>query len=605
MNQTFSLSPSQREAACHFTGPCEVIAGPGSGKTAVLVRRILYLIRDRHISPASVLVLTFSKAAALEMQTRFLKSCGGAYPEVAFGTFHSVFYNILRLSSPRPLKVIDDRTRRNFLKSILISFYPDPSRRPEVPELESVISRYKNTRCIPQFPGFKKLYREYETFLSENGYVDFDGMLTKCLALLKTRKDVLSKWQERFHFILVDEFQDINPVQYEAVRLLCGDRKNLFVVGDDDQSIYGFRGSDPSIMQHFGQDFPGTKKIFLSENFRCSGAVVLCAGRIISENTGRIKKNIRAVRPRGNAVIIRSFVTGAEENLELCRIFSKMNEEEQAGCAVIYRTHQQSMGLRYEMDRVGIPYIGKKKSGSRAQEEILGDVCAYFRAAYSFGISGADRADIYRIMNRPQRLFPRDICRRQKVFPEDLLCEAKRRPGIQSGLIRFTQDLRFLSEVNPGYAMRYLMRAMGYAEYAVEQYRKNEGDIMAFIGSLISDSAPLRDEKQLERMLSMRLKGLYSAQNENTGCKEGVRILTMHACKGLQFQKVFLPDLNEGVIPTRRADSGAALEEERRLLYVAVTRAKEELFLMYIGGASENPRRPTRFLRALGVKAYS
>lgn len=219
----------------HFTGPCEVIAGPGSGKTAVLTKRISFLIEDRHVDPSSILVLTFSKAAALEMQSRFMKGSGGAYPSVSFGTFHSVFYTILKLSSQRPVRLVDGAVRRQFLKALLVSFYRDPSARPDVSDVESEISRYKNSCSSGKTFSvsgsfrepriFPEIVRRYDMFLSENGYTDFDGMLTGCLTLLKEREDVLKKWRERFRFLLVDEFQDINPVQYEAVRLLAGRKK--------------------------------------------------------------------------------------------------------------------------------------------------------------------------------------------------------------------------------------------------------------------------------------------------------------------------------------------------------------------------------------------
>lgn len=618
MNKEDHLSPSQREAVMHYTGPCEVIAGPGSGKTAVLTKRISFLIEDRHVDPSSILVLTFSKAAALEMQSRFMKGSGGAYPSVSFGTFHSVFYTILKLSSQRPVRLVDGAVRRQFLKALLVSFYRDPSARPDVSDVESEISRYKNSCSSGKTFSvsgsfrepriFPEIVRRYDMFLSENGYTDFDGMLTGCLTLLKEREDVLKKWRERFRFLLVDEFQDINPVQYEAVRLLAGRKKNLFVVGDDDQSIYGFRGSDPSIMRNFRQDYPDANVVFLSENYRCSGAVAHCAGLVISENRIRIGKTIRAVRPRGKAVHIRSFETEAQENRTLCRIFSRMDAGQRSDCAVIYRTHRQSMGLVREMDRMGIPYAGSGRAHIREEREVLEDIRAYFRAAYAFCGEGAAREDLCRIMNRPQRFFPRDICTKERIRPQDLLHEAKRRPGIREGLIRFTGDLKLLSEIRPGYAMRYLMYAMGYEEGAIRGRKECEGEIRALIQDLVSKSAELPGRKELADMLENRLEGLRgSLEKDSNGesSRGGIRIMTMHACKGLQFRYVFLPDLNEGVIPSRRADSGEALEEERRLFYVAITRAKEELSLLYIGGTAENRRRPTRFLRVLGVRAYT
>lgn len=614
----FSLSPSQKEAVSHFRGPCEVIAGPGSGKTAVLTQRILYLIRERHVDPFTILVLTFSKAAALEMQARFLKSCDGAPGDVTFGTFHSVFYHILQQSSPRPIRVLDGATKRRFLETILISAFPDPSDRPQASELEAELSRYENsggtlkTYCpsgvFPHPDIFPALAGRYQAFLSENGYLDFDSMLTRCLSLFKSRPDVLAMWQRRFHFLLVDEFQDINPVQYETVRLLSGPRRNLFVVSDDDQSIYRFRGADPSVMQQFTRDFTGARQIFLSENYRCSGAITECARRVISENRIRIPKNIKAVSKAGSPVGIRSFSSVRAENLALCRLFEKMSPGQRSECAVIYRTNLQSLDLCRRLDASGILHTASVcSSAGTVEQEVLEDVSAYFRAAYDFPDRGAARRDLYRIMNRPQRLFPRDICRKERVRPQDLLEAAAEHGGIRDSLITFVRDMRFLSSVLPGYAMRYLMFAMGYARGAVAGREREEAEIRAFTERLLRESAKTKDKRQLFEMLERERSCIQSRAGcaESSKSEGALHILTMHACKGLEFQKVFLPDLNEGVIPSRRADTQQALEEERRLLYVAMTRAKKELTLMYVGGTAENPRRPSRFLQVLGIRAYT
>ena len=302
-----NLDSSQREAVCCGTGPCEVIAGPGSGKTLVLTEHILYLIEHEHVPPSGILVLTFSRAAAAQMKERFSVRSQGRFRDVRFGTFHSVFFYILRESTGRNYALLTAFQREKILSQLILNYYDDPKERPAAEELEKMLRASSNTgedaekiRCIQ---------RDYRSYLRENRFIDFDDMILACRHILTRHAQVREYWQKQFRAILVDEFQDVNAEQYEVLRLLT-DGRGLFVVGDDDQSIYGFRGSSPSIMQRFMTDFPGAVRIFLGFNYRCSANICKAAGIMIRENRIRIEKAVQAVCPPGDRVVL----TGLKED---------------------------------------------------------------------------------------------------------------------------------------------------------------------------------------------------------------------------------------------------------------------------------------------------
>ena len=304
-----NLDPSQREAVCCGPGPCEIIAGPGSGKTLVLTERILYLLDHFKLKPSQILVLTFSRAAAAEMKERFLKRAGENNRSVYFGTFHSAFFHILRESTRKDYAILGQSQKDRLISHLIGNYYPDENDRPQIEEIEKIL------RMAPADIGDVKaasIKRDYRSFLQENGYLDFDDMIIKCRRFLLSDPGSLRLWRSRFRAILVDEFQDINREQYEILKLLS-DGQGLFVVGDDDQSIYGFRGSSPSIMQQFMNDFPGASRVFLRNNYRCSGSVCKAAGLMIRQNKNRIPKDIRAARPMLDKTVLRGFKEDSDE----------------------------------------------------------------------------------------------------------------------------------------------------------------------------------------------------------------------------------------------------------------------------------------------------
>jgi DNA helicase-2/ATP-dependent DNA helicase PcrA len=309
------MNAAQQQAVMHAKGPAMVLAGPGSGKTTVITERLRYLIEQKAVDPASILVITFTKASAIEMQIRFLKLSDNSYPQVLFGTFHSVFYQIIRDSISNKntgLLIADIKFQTEIIRDILseLKAHGKITRQEydegceNIPDILSEISRIKNLDIDPEQAGmsiplagvFPDIFTSYGKKLREFGRIDFDDMIVRCLNLLTQNASILKKWQQRFRFILIDEYQDINPVQSKIVDLLLGEEKNLFAVGDDDQSIYGFRGSDPAIMLAFNEKFAscGGRVINLDINYRSGSEILNASKLVIAENKKRLDKNLAA-----------------------------------------------------------------------------------------------------------------------------------------------------------------------------------------------------------------------------------------------------------------------------------------------------------------------
>ncbi len=599
-------SEDQSEAIRFASGPCQIIAGPGSGKTFVLVEHITYLIESLHISPSSILVLTFSKAAALEMQTRFQERTSSAYPDVTFGTFHSVFYHILRLSSPGPVKVADAASRNTYLQQLIQEYYDKEGDRPSLDMLSSEISRYKsaagrNFTASLSFPCpelLPRILRDYNRFLKENNMLDYDDMISDCLHLFRTDKRALAAWQERFSHILVDEFQDINPGQYSVIRLLGAKSGNLYTVGDDDQSIYGFRGSNPACMKWFRTDFPACRTIFLSVNFRSGKTIVAAAGKVIRENRIRFPKKIRSGRAEAGSFSVRAFENTDAQYREIGQRILSMAPDERRNTAVICRNHAQVRAFSGALDRL---------CGSDALLDrdpffamVWGDIAAYFRFALRLGKGQGDRGDLFRIMNRPMRYLSRESFRSEKLTADQLYAGAGR-GGIPSRRMeRLLEDLRILSRVRPAIGIRYLLETMEYKSWLLDQYpEKDRERLEALMNKASKEASGLQSAEEVPALLE---KGIREASMDRQEEDREVAVMTMHASKGLEFDTVFLPDLNEGILPGRRSIADSDIEEERRLFYVAMTRARERLCLSYVTGSGESRERPSRFLLPLGVR---
>lgn len=620
--------PAQEAAIRHAEGPCAVIAGPGSGKTFVLTRRILHLITCSGIDPSSILVLTFSKAAAMEMRTRFLGQCDREKPgqEVVFGTFHAFFYRILQESTVEKLRMIDTASRWKYLRH-LCDVRPDLVPKGAGPEeLQTLISRFKNG--LPcRYKNLSLLVREYNLFLQNRGCVDFDDMILRCRDLFKKDPGTLKLWRERFQWILVDEFQDVSPAQYELLIMLAFPRCNLFIVGDDDQSIYGFRGADPQTMQRFLQDFHLTQQmsfndspvkkaagqvVFLTANYRCAPEILAAASTLIRANKNRISKTFQARAALEGCFYYRPFSDQETENAFLVRELSGMSQAELAETAVIFRTHASAGQFLSVLEKNHIPFLAegtmKKQKETTSEREILQDILAYYRAALDLAEKGASRRDLLRIMNRPERWLSGSFLSSDRMGRNALLSGA----GFErETILDLTGDLDLLMSLSPVYSIRYLIDNVGYRTFAVRFYREAGPVLDSLCEEAAGFSSPGSWIRRLEDLLE---HSLYIGEEEQDGqgrqkagkkdpessaikaAGPGVNVITMHACKGLEFDTVYIPGLNEGNIPSRRALISTQIEEERRLLYVAMTRARRSLTLTFLEGTPDRPAAPSRFL---------
>lgn len=601
----------QLRAVSHINGPAIVLAGPGSGKTKVIVERLRYMIENHHIPPSSILVITFTKAAAIEMQYRFLKITDSSYPEVVFGTFHSVFYKIIRNSKSKNENKIEIATEKNKYEilrdglsmlrgsdKIDDSTYEDALL--ELSDIISEISRIKNLGITPQdsieslsvSKVFPDIFKFYNSRLIEFGMIDFDDMILRCKKILEESESIRKTWQERFKFILIDEYQDINPVQYSVVRLLLGDSNNIFAVGDDDQSIYGFRGSDPKIMLDFKKSFENydPKFINLQINYRCGSDILSNALKVIDANTVRFKKDLTAFEGNGRgAVVTRRYESRSIQNNNIA-LFLKKHMDKLSDIAILYRTNSEAAQLAMVLNEYGIPTSIDEQKHSLFCDKAV-ELCISY---ISFAYNGRSRGDFYRIINKPMRYISRDCVPSEVIKESDLLRYYKGNSNRLKTLRDFFSQINMISHLRPSLMVRFIRRSVGINELypgssaALDELEK--------LSQSYTDSS-----KFLKFLLEMQAKELEKSTQKDTANtdKDRVNIMTMHGSKGLEFETVWLPDLNEGIIPTRSAVTEEQIEEERRMLYVAMTRAKKALIMSYITGNKENRMLPTRFIRPI------
>ncbi len=426
-------------------------------------------------------------------------------------------------------------------------------------------------------------------------------MILLCRDLLKNNREIRRIWYERFRFLLVDEFQDINKLQEETLSFL--DTENLFAVGDDDQSIYGFRGSSPGFLQNFDKDYPGAHIVKLRINYRSSAGILFFAERVIRENRNRLAKQQTAASKDRTAPEIKSFSSKSRQlhsTLEELRGRSGMGK---GTTAVIFRTNLQVRTFLRFLEKEGF----MQSSGTALQKEeqcrLLAEIAAYLRLAAGAAEGKLSRSDFYMIMNRPPRFLLRQDFPDEVMEAGNIAAFVSRLSSGRSAFTELYEDLLRLSSMQPFYALQYLFYSMDYESFAVQRGKDSADAIRTFLGSLLGISHRTTSLSALSGLLQ-EMAGKNSTEKEENRLPSDIRVMTMHASKGLEFDCVILPDLNEGIVPSRKAVSAEEIEEERRLLYVAMTRAKKELKLYYVSGTKESPQRPSRFLHVLGVKDW-
>ncbi len=621
-----SVNKAQYRAITHGAGAMLVLAGPGSGKTFVVTQRIKYLIEQHHVKPEDILVITFTKAAAEEMQERFAKLSAGKCNPVCFGTFHSVFFQILRHTYRFTAQNIIRENDKYRLLSQIIRELPDEIlgqaqldySTETLQNLLSEISTVKNNGVTPQevrsatVPQavFERIFQMYKQEMNRNKLIDFDDMVLLCRNLLAERPDTLKLWQQRFQYILVDEFQDICPLQYEVVRMLAKPQDNLFIVGDDDQSIYGFRGSKPEIMLNFTKEYPKAEQVLLDVNYRSRQGIVDTAARLIAHNKMRFDKAVRAQNRQNDGVKIYSFQSKskqAESIALLIKQYIALPDTKYSDIAILYRTNNHTIYTADRLMREGIPFTMKEKPKNIYESPVAKDLIAYMR----YALYEANQEDFLRIMNKPVRYIKRSTVPRGAFKMRELIDNNHATGYVVQNILEFYDELHFIKSLNPFSAVNFIRKGVGngtgYDAYLKKQAAEKGKDVSEEFEELEELMRLSREFETIELWLE-HIENydaiLYEIAQQEKRLKkmntDTVSMVTMHASKGLEWDVVILPDVNEGVIPHKKAVTDAELEEERRMFYVAMTRAKQHLFICYIQEKEAGNLLPSRFLDELG-----
>lgn len=604
------LNENQNIAARHKIGPMMVLAGPGSGKTAVITARAAYLSTSGEIAPQNILVITYSKAAAGEMERRFKTLMPQAVP-VTFGTFHSVFFRILRHSGNYDLgQILNEGERRTAIRGFLMEMQYDL----EDELLSSVISEMSLVRNelheLEHYHSnniggsdFRHLCEQYENYKESRNKIDFDDMLCHAYNKLKTNPQVLEYWRNRFQYIMIDEFQDINRVQYEAVKLLAAPANNLFIVGDDDQSIYRFRGSRPEFLLNFPNDYPETSSVTLSTNYRSTDTIINYANNLIKANELRYEKEIIGTGHHGTPPIL---LKAEDQNHEAILIAERIRELWKRGAnldeiAVAFRLNMQSRAFMDAFLNMNIPFRSRDEMPTIYEHWIAEDLFAYMRLARRIGLRqkvGYD-PDAVRIINKPYRFISKAFLQGLKKDNLDLFAAYQRAPNLhiatKNRIEEVYDDLLTLSHEKTVDAIRYIRRRLGYNEHIVEtcQYRKLNPVGLNEIADELQEAA-----KQFPNPMDFIAHAVQasSASKEQGQTGPCCTLTTLHSAKGLEFERVFIAGVVEDVLPSLHSKTTVEIEEERRLFYVGVTRAKQELYLSTLKTRYDKLAKPSRFL---------
>ena len=626
---TDGLNDEQARAVTHGDGPLLILAGAGSGKTKTLTHRIAYLIGELKVFPSRILAVTFTNKAAKEMRQRLAKLLDEDAENRQFmpwmGTFHSICVRILRMDGAhigldKRFLIYDTDDQISLMKQIMKARgLTDKDIKPRA--VLSVISNAKNEMRSaedfsmsargPREQKIAELFFVYEKALKEAVALDFDDLLTKTVELLQNSPEIRQKWQRQFEYILIDEYQDTNAVQYALIKLLVNERRNLCVVGDDAQSIYSFRGADYTNILNFERDFPGTTVVKLEQNYRSTGAILGLANSLIQHNIHRTDKNLWTANGDGIDPKLWQLYSESEEALAIANEIQAQiaNGRQYGDAAVLYRTNAQSYAIERALRQSYIPYkiVGGLRFLDRA---VVKDVLAYLRLLYQ----PSDRVSFLRIVNVPKRgigtvsvakfLDWNDAVRRDivsgllAVEEADNLTARAKRPLLELGKI--LEELQQEIDGSPAELIEKIIKRTGYGDFINDGTPQAE-ERMENIGVLLAEAKAYVDVPAfLEEMALM--------SSADTAAEQQVTLMTLHAAKGLEFPVVFLVGLEEGILPHARVfDSGKAddIEEERRLCYVGVTRAREELFVSCASSRTQfgqiGYNMPSRFLDEMGL----
>ena len=592
------LNENQLKAVEHVDGPCMVLAGPGSGKTRVITYRIANMVVNKDIKPTSILAISFTKASSMEMKNRALAlSNDFRMNKVTYGTFHSVFFRILRYFENYNIEsILDEKTKRIGLKNILKGLNIENADDDEtIGQVINEISYVKNELMdkrdfkseLLTNDEFIKVYNYYEEYKEQINKIDFDDMLIKTYELLKNNKSALDRVRSAYRYILVDEFQDINKVQFEALKLIANPNNNIFVVGDEDQSIYGFRGSRPDFLLEFEEYFLNTNKVLLDINYRSKGEIIDIANRLIEKNENRYEKVIKCGQGNGANVNYISPEDSEEEAVYIAKdIKDKIQEDytEYTDFAVIYRTNIQSRALVDVFMDMRIPFVVKDSIVTIYDHWAAQDILSYLR----IGVNPNSNKDWIRIINKPFRYISKDnlnLIKDEPDFINALINKCDLHPKQVKTINDLDIDITYVKGLNPKNAISYIRTTLDYDRYILDYCTNRKIKINGLIEILNELESSATNFKTIQEYLDHieRVKSEI-VDNKNNKETDGVIFTTMHSAKGLEFKNVYIIGANEGTIPHEKSyeiddeeKKNDQIEEERRLMYVAITRAEENI----------------------------
>ncbi len=623
------LNDAQKEAALHTKGPLLILAGAGSGKTKTLTHRIALLVAEQKVWPSHILAVTFTNKAAREMRER-LSGLLGQPNDRSFmpwmGTFHSICVRLLRMDGaaidiPKNFVIYDEDDRKGLIKQVMKSLsISEKDMKPTA--VSAAISSAKNALQDPEeyeasahYPFQKnvaKVYKGYESRRKEAKALDFDDLLIEAVRLFRDNKMVREKWRAQFEYILIDEYQDTNAAQYQLVKYLVNDEQNLCVVGDDWQSIYSWRGADFTNILNFERDFPGAKVVKLEQNYRSTGNILDAANSVITKNTQRTDKTLWTAEGAGAPVQVHGVYDEAEEARQVA---DRISAQASIGArkfdefAVLYRTNAQSYTLERAFLQMRVPYqiVGGVRFYDRKE---IKDIVAYLKLIYQPN----DRMSFSRIANVPTRGIGAtslerflnwqpdsglDIIDALASMGSQAVVTGKARTAMATLGEKLQQIRSRVEDTHPSELIDQVIRAVGYRDFILDGTPQAE-DREENIGSLLSDAQNFTGLSDFLEEVAL----MSSVDSENQSNK--VTLMTLHAAKGLEFPVVFMVGMEEGILPHSRVfESGPSeLEEERRLCYVGMTRAREELHLSYaysrlqFGTRGYNP--VSRFIADMG-----
>lgn len=606
------LNPAQKKAIAHKSGPCMVLAGPGSGKTTVITKRIEYLIKKHHVNPEEILVITFTKAAANEMRERFCALCNGERYGVTFGTFHGIYYGILKWAYGLTAQnILTEEEKYQILKYAIEQCEGEfDDEKDLIRYIAEEIGVVKNSRIpICEYQSihcenelFHNAYNIYEKQRKRQSKIDFDDMLVMTYELFRERTDILEGWQKKYRYILIDEFQDINRVQYDVIRMLAAPENNLFIVGDDDQSIYRFRGAMPEIMLNFPKDYPGAKEIVLDVNYRSSKAIVHVAQRVINYNQKRYRKQMITSNPQGVNVHVQETKNPMDESRYVVQEIRRLLGQgvEPAEIAVLYRTSQEARALVEMCVEYGIRFRMNEQIPSIYDHFIAKDILTYVRMA----LGERSRSAFLRVINRPNRYIGRECVDTPEISFETLRKYYAEKEWMQDRIDQMELDLRVMGKCAPYAAIQYLRKHIGYDAFLEEHAKKHHMRLDDLQEVLFEIEERAKAYTTFEAWFSY----IEEYQNEelqranHKRYEEGILLTTIHGAKGLEFDHIFVIGANEGVLPYKKAELEEEVEEERRLFYVAITRAKKTLCISYVKEKRAKMTEMSRFLLELMQK---